>query len=299
MKTKLRLSPSRASDFKTCPQLYKFRAVDRLHEPPSQAQLRGTIVHKALELLVKMPPEDRSRAAASQCLETALAVHREGIGELVDLLASRDESSPNGDMQVDADNGESRLTRQDISDVIQRLRSDGEALLDNYFKLEDPASVEAIATERWVRAPLVEESDAEIGTDKPDLQEGTELIGVIDRIERTASGDLIITDYKTGQSPAKNFERDAFFGLRFYSLILSKANWSGELPSRLRLIYLQDAQVLEDTVTQPVISSTLKLVSAIAQAIIRAERDNDWRPNPGRLCDYCHFKPICPAHTRD
>ena len=29
------LSPSRVSDFKTCPLLFRFRAVDRLPEPPS------------------------------------------------------------------------------------------------------------------------------------------------------------------------------------------------------------------------------------------------------------------------
>jgi len=31
------LSPSRASDFKTCPLLYRFRSIDRLPEPPSPA----------------------------------------------------------------------------------------------------------------------------------------------------------------------------------------------------------------------------------------------------------------------
>jgi putative RecB family exonuclease len=35
------LSPSRAADFKQCPLLYRFRAIDRLPEPPSTAQLRG------------------------------------------------------------------------------------------------------------------------------------------------------------------------------------------------------------------------------------------------------------------
>ena len=42
------LSPSRASDFKQCPLLYRFRAVDRLPEPPTKAQVRGTPVHSVL-----------------------------------------------------------------------------------------------------------------------------------------------------------------------------------------------------------------------------------------------------------
>ncbi|MCZ6631289.1 MAG: PD-(D/E)XK nuclease family protein, partial [Actinobacteria bacterium] len=39
------LSPSRAGDFKTCPQLFKFRAIDRLPEPTSIYQARGTTAH--------------------------------------------------------------------------------------------------------------------------------------------------------------------------------------------------------------------------------------------------------------
>ena len=35
--------------------------------------------------------------------------------------------------------------------------------------------------------------------------------------------------------------------------------------------------------------------SAIATA---CERD-DFRPRPGRLCDFCTFKPYCPAHGGD
>ena len=45
------LSPSRAADFKQCPLLYRFRAIDRLPEPSSTAQVRGSVVHAALEQL--------------------------------------------------------------------------------------------------------------------------------------------------------------------------------------------------------------------------------------------------------
>ena len=41
------LSPSRASDFKQCPLLYRFRAVDRLPETPTRAQVRD----RSLDLL--------------------------------------------------------------------------------------------------------------------------------------------------------------------------------------------------------------------------------------------------------
>lgn len=53
------LSPSRASDFKTCPQLFKFRAIDRLPEPTTVYQARGTTAHLALERLYDLPQEER------------------------------------------------------------------------------------------------------------------------------------------------------------------------------------------------------------------------------------------------
>src|SRR3954451_11508995 len=54
------LSPSRASDFMTCPLMYRFRTIDRLPEEPSADALRGTLVHKVLEDLFDLPSADRT-----------------------------------------------------------------------------------------------------------------------------------------------------------------------------------------------------------------------------------------------
>ena len=60
----LALSPSRAADFKQCPLLYRFRAIDRLPEVPSAAQVRGTLVHAVLDRLYALPAAQRVRSAA-------------------------------------------------------------------------------------------------------------------------------------------------------------------------------------------------------------------------------------------
>ncbi|WP_237568537.1 RecB family exonuclease [Mycolicibacterium lacusdiani] len=65
------LSPSRASDFKQCPLLYRFRAIDRLPEPSSPAQVRGSLVHAALEQLYSLPAADRGPATAMSLIEPA------------------------------------------------------------------------------------------------------------------------------------------------------------------------------------------------------------------------------------
>ena len=44
----------------TCPLLYRFRAIDRLPEPPTVATARGTLVHAALERLFDLPTAART-----------------------------------------------------------------------------------------------------------------------------------------------------------------------------------------------------------------------------------------------
>jgi len=58
------LSPSRASDFRQCPLLFRLRTIDRIPEPPSTAATLGTLVHAVLEDLFDLPPADRTEAAA-------------------------------------------------------------------------------------------------------------------------------------------------------------------------------------------------------------------------------------------
>src|ERR1700740_971226 len=65
------LSPSRAADFKQCPLLYRFRAIDRLPEAPSTAQLRGVVVHAALEQLYALPAAMRGPDTARSLVEPA------------------------------------------------------------------------------------------------------------------------------------------------------------------------------------------------------------------------------------
>lgn len=54
------LSPSRASDFKVCPQLFKFKAIDRIETPPTVFQARGTTAHLALQRLFDLPASERT-----------------------------------------------------------------------------------------------------------------------------------------------------------------------------------------------------------------------------------------------
>ena len=69
----IKLSPSSATDFKSCPQLFKFRSVDRLEEPVSALQARGSLVHVALQRLFALPPAERTPQGASWVLDEVWA----------------------------------------------------------------------------------------------------------------------------------------------------------------------------------------------------------------------------------
>jgi putative RecB family exonuclease len=81
------LSPSRAADFKLCPLKYRFRAIDRIPEPPSHAAARGTLVHSILEKLFARPAQGRTEAWVADAvpvLWSALLDRSPDLGGLVD-----------------------------------------------------------------------------------------------------------------------------------------------------------------------------------------------------------------------
>ncbi|HSJ26619.1 MAG TPA: PD-(D/E)XK nuclease family protein, partial [Acidimicrobiia bacterium] len=115
-----RLSPSRASDFKTCPQLFKFRSIDKLPEPVTVHQARGTTAHLALQRLFDRDSHERTP-------ETLYDLFRQAWTEV-----RSDEEYAGLFESVDAERewGLESLT-----------------LLANYFTVEDPASVEPVDRE--------------------------------------------------------------------------------------------------------------------------------------------------------
>ena len=109
------LSPSRASDFKQCPQLFKFRSIDRLPEPTSIYQARGTTAHLALERLFDLPTAERTP-------DRLYDLFRQAWTE----LRTSDEYSELFDDQDDE----------------RSWGVDSLAVLANYFSLENPAQID-------------------------------------------------------------------------------------------------------------------------------------------------------------
>ena len=81
--------------------------------------------------------------------------------------------------------------------------------------------------------------------------------------------------------------------MKFYSVALLRSR--GVLPTRLRLIYLSDGQLLDYSPDEAELLRFEKTLMAIWHAIQSAGATGDFRPSPSRLCDWCAHQSRCPA----
>jgi putative RecB family exonuclease len=165
----------------------------------------------------------------------------------------------------------------DGPEELQTWLKDAGAAVDSYFRLEDPRRLEPADRELYVEALL---------------DSGLRLRGYIDRLDVAPAGDIRVVDYKTGKAPPPDFEARALFQMKFYALVLWRAR--GTIPRLLQLMYLGDGQVVRYAPDEADLRATERKVMALWAAIERAREAGDWRPRPGRLCDWCAHKALCP-----
>jgi putative RecB family exonuclease len=122
------LSPSKLARFVQCPLAFRYAHIDRFPEPSSVQQVRGTLVHRSLELLFSSAQgADRTRERALQSLSTAW-----------DEVSESDEYTG--------------LALDDVGS--RRLVDDAAVLIGQYFALEDPTSVHDVGLELDLRTTL-------------------------------------------------------------------------------------------------------------------------------------------------
>ena len=251
-----RLSPSRASDFLTCPLLFRYRTIDRLPEPPSPVAARGTLVHAVLEDLFDLPATGRTPEAAKALVDAAWERVLLDDARLVTLFPDR---TPDRDAWF----------------------ASVEALLDAYFQLENPQTLEPAEREVRVEGHLGAEGE-----------EPLVLAGIVDRIDVAPDGRIRIVDYKSGRSPGERFEDKALFQMKFYALVVWRTR--GVVPALLQLMYLGDGQVLRYVPTEADLLATERKLRAIWGAVSAALEARDFRPRPSGLCRFCAHRDVCP-----
>ena len=252
------LSPSRASDFKTCPQLYKFKAIDKIETEPTVHQARGTTAHLALERLFMLPAGERTP-------DRLYDLFREAWSELKatdypDLFADREEEREWG--------------------------IEGLQLLASYFTMEDPTAFEPLELEMDLTVDLDDMKIRGI-LDRMERVRETDGSGA----EREV---LVITDYKTGKAPPERYATKAFFALKIYALLIRQTR--GITPDRIRLLYLNGPTEYTMDINDQQLDAMHRQLEALWTAITKAIDTDVWPARTSPLCDWCDFKAeLCPA----
>ncbi len=122
------LTPSKVSSFKDCALAFRLSAIDKVPEPPAPAATKGTLVHRALQLLFwDEAPGQRTLAAARSKLEVAKS-----------------------EMLLDPE-----FTGLQLDDEARDVFFDeAETLVARYFELEDPNEVRVVGVEIMLEARL-------------------------------------------------------------------------------------------------------------------------------------------------
>jgi len=275
------LSPSRASDFMTCPLLYRFRVVDRLPERPGWASTRGTLVHAVLETLFDLPAPERTLPRAAGLLPAAwqrLLEQDESLKQLFEV----DEPDDNGHQDPPAAPAATftpEMESEQVRAPLEEFLAEAEDLLERYFTLEDPSRLEPAERELLVSVPL---------------PSGLLLRGIVDRIDVAPGGQVRVVDYKTGQAPSEVFEAKALFQMKFYALVLWRLR--GAIPAMLQLVYLGgEGTLMRYQPEERDLLATERKLNALWQAIERAYERREFLPSPSRVCSWCDHRAICPA----
>ena len=240
-----------------CPQLYKFRVVDQLPEPPSPAAVRGTLVHEVLERMFDLPAAQRTPDQTIGLLETAWSAVIAGDARAAELVST-----------------DGRVDGATLSDWLAAA----EPYIHAYFALEDPRRLEPESREEWVSIQT---------------PTGLTLRGIIDRIDIAPDGAIRIVDYKTGKAPRPAYEGKALFQMRFYALVLWRLR--GVVPRMLQLLYLGSGEIVRYEPHEEDLLAVERTIEALREAINTAHETGHWQAKTSRLCDWCAHKAICPA----
>jgi putative RecB family exonuclease len=233
---------------------FRFASIEKLSEPPSPHATKGSLVHRALEVLFTHQPADR-------------------VGDVV--VASFQQAVTEYD--TDPDFTELGLD----AGQRQAFHDDAWSLVQSYLRMEDPTQVRDIGLELRL--------EAQVG----DLT----LRGIIDRLDRSPNGELIVTDYKTGRAPGLRYEQSKLGGVHFYSFLCESV--LGQRPAAIRLMYLRTGETITAIPSSQSVKFITTRTTAVWKAVERACISGDFKPREGKLCSSCAFQTWCPAFGGD
>ena len=164
-----------------------------------------------------------------------------------------------------------------VADIMARAAS----MLDAFWAGEEAFAGETLGEEVEFMLPI------DPGAGEPPVP----VFGVIDRIDRLPSGGVEVVDYKTGRpwagaDPARSLQ------LAIYALACRDALGLGR-PERVTLAYPEAGVRLSATLTDDQLDALRGDLVARVQPILSRE----FTATPGRACDWCDFRAVCPERA--
>ncbi|HEV2427047.1 MAG TPA: PD-(D/E)XK nuclease family protein [Acidimicrobiales bacterium] len=157
-----------------------------------------------------------------------------------------------------------------------RLATEADQILSTYFSMEDPGGVHAEGVELRLTADV----------------DGAPLLGILDRLDREASGELTIVDYKTGSVPRRDYDPTTFANTELYAMLCERA--LGERPSNVRLMYIARGATLERPVTDRVIRARSAAAALAWTRIGRYYEAGEFPATPSpSACKFCAYRQRC------
>ena len=147
--------------------------------------------------------------------------------------------------------------------------------IENYFGMEDPTKFDAEGIEAKM--------DGDI--------DGVPIFGIIDRYT-IEDGKLVISDYKTGKKPRKQYEWEKKMQITIYSILLKEM--TGMDVKRAELLYVKSGQFARYDVDEELENAVRVEVRNTWDQVKSMCESGEFETRTGPLCNWCDYQHICP-----
>lgn len=261
----MRTSYSAIDTYLQCPQKYKFQEIDRIRAPKGREAIFGTLVHKTLKFMFQRDP-------LFPTLDEVIGYFRENWPSK-EIFEAESKNDP--------------LKRPWTEEEEKAYFEEGLRMLKKFYEKNAPWNFTVVDLESRFEVAIQDEKTGETHI----------LAGIIDRIDKTPDEKYEIIDYKTSKRMPSQDQLDRDLQLSLYSLGLQK-RWPHLNPGdiKLSLYFLKHGEKLSTRPTPETTEKTkehiLKTISEIQEKLRSGKA---FEPMPSALCDWCAYKPICPA----
>lgn len=244
------LSHSAASQWRKCGAQYAWLKDHPGGDRSTPATIRGQIAHGALEAAYSVVPPT--------CADDLLAC----LPAAIERFQREHESAP---AFMALDNGERAAIVADAAECLNRLWE-----IDPHPIGPD---ITIVGTEVKVEA----------------LVGGVPFVAHVDLAYRTAGGELVLVDWKTGDQPSPRYQNDVTT-----QLLLNAGVWYNEqreLPGWITAVWLGKKF---GSMTLPVDPRLVRVEVARMQEAWNGIASNSFTTDPGPLCSWCPAAGLCP-----